>query len=364
MKIHAMYGLDLPSTGATGVSNVNGQYTRFPNGPWQTYIPNTETSLAVGTQPDGWVRMLLSAGQYQYGNYRLRVTADIKEMIPVVGPTSNLYFGVRVKPSTGYTGSGLVYLSSYAELNNVLDIVTSASIPGYALDKSYYVEFNLNFATNTIRRRLDGKALPDITMPAWMATAVSATPGGTSVFVSFGHNSSYSIQQSQTHYFYWRDFYCVEWEAGEVDQFLGPQVIEKVTIDTATATNWTASTGTATSVLKTGYSNPSTPIASPTLTTDDAMTPASISYTAALIPVNAVVNGVLLKGRSAVTVNATGNLATSLTVGGVETADVTTPMVAAQTWYDRMQYLSKTPSGLPWTQPALAALTVKIKPKV
>lgn len=363
MKIHAMYGLDLPNTGASGSGN-SSLVTRLPNGPWQTMLTNSETSLACGTQPDGWMRMLLTAGQYNFGNYRFRMAADIKEMVPVVGPTSNLWFGVRVKPSTGWQGTGLVNLSSAVDISNAVDIVSQTQIPGWVLDKAYYIEFNLNFATNTIKRRVEGKPLPDMAMPAWMATAVSATPGGTSVYVGIGHNSSYSIQQGQTHYFYWRDFYCVEWEAGELPQFLGPQVVEKIAVDTVTSTGWVASTGTPTSVLKTGYSNPSTPIASPTLTTDDAMTPASITYNASVIPQNAVVNGVLLKGRSAVSVNTTGNLGVSLTVGGVETPDVTTPMVAAQTWYDRMFTAPKTPGGLPWYQPNLANLIVKLKPKV
>lgn len=362
MKIHAMYGFDVPATGASGNGNSVG-YTRFPNGPWQTMLPNSETSLAVQTWTDGWVRMALTAGAYNFGNYRLRMSADIKEMVPAVGPTSNLWFGVRVKAGTGFTGTGLVNLSSAIDINNLVALANN-DIPGWAIDKSYYVEFNLNFATNTIKRRVDGKPLADLAMPAWMATAVSATPGGTSVYVGIGHTFSYSIQQGQTHYFWWRDFYCVEWEAGELAQFLGPQVVEKVTIDAVAATGWVASTGTATSVLKTGYSNPSTPIASPTLTTDDAMTPAAVTYTAALIPANAAINGVLLKGRSAVTVNATGNLGVSLTVGGTETADANTAMVAAQTFYDRLTYLTKTPAGLPWTQQALAGLTVKIKPKV
>jgi len=364
MKVHAMYGLDLPTTNASGAGALAPLQTRFPNGPWQTYIVNTEINLAVSIFTDKWVRMDVSAGQYNYGNYRFRMSADIKEMVPSVGPTSNLWFGVRVKPSSTYTGNGLVHLTSVIEITNMFDIVTKADIPGFVFDKPYYVEFNLNFATNTVKRRVDGKPLSDLIMPAWMATAVSASPGGTSVCVGIGHNAQYNITQGQTHTFFWRDFFCVEWESGELAQFLGPQIVEKVPVSAVSAPTWTASAGDATSVLKTGYSNPSTGIATPTLTTDDAMTPASITYNASAIPQNAVINGVHVKGRSAVTAATTGNLGVSLTVGGVETPDATTPMVAAQTFYDRIFSAPKTPAGNPWYQPNLAGLTVKLKPKV
>jgi hypothetical protein len=363
MKIHAMYGLDLPTTNATG-NGSNVLITRLPNGPWQSMSTNSETNFSIQVWTDGWLRMGIGAGAPNFGNYRFRAVADIKEMIPVVTPTSNLYFGVRVKAGTGYTGSTVVTLSSAVDINNLVNLFQITDLPGYVIDKSYYVEFNLNFANNTIDRRVDGKPLAQMAMPAWMATAVSASPGGTSVYVGIGASFSYSISQGQTHYFWWRDFYCVEWEAGELAQFLGPQVVEKVPVDTVAATAWTASTGTATSVLKTGYSNPSTAIGAPTLTTDDAMTPGSITYNPTNIPVNAVLNGILVKGRSAVSVNATGNLGVSATVGGVESSDANVAMVAAQTFYDRMLFLTKTPGGLPWTQPALAGLTVKAKPKV
>lgn len=364
MKIHAMYGLDLPTTNATGSGN-SALVSRLPNGPWQTMMTNSECSLAVSVFTDNWMRLALSAGTPNFGNYRFRIAADIKEMIPSVTPTSKFYFGVRVKPSTGFSGPNVVSLSSAVDVSNLLSLFATTDLPSYALDKSYYLEFSLDFATNTISRRVDGKPISSMTMPAWMATAVSATPGGTSVYVGLGAGqTNYSISQGQTHLFYWRDFYCVEWEAGELAQFLGPQVVEKLPVDTVTSTNWVASTGTPTSVLKTGYSNPSTAISAPTLTTDDPMTPASITYNASAIPNNSVINGVLVKGRSAVSVNATANLGVSLSVGGVESPDANTAMVAAQTWYDRMIYLTKTPSGNPWYQPNLAGLTVKLKPKV
>lgn len=361
MKIHAMYGLDLPSGGASG----GPLATRLPNGPWQTYVTNGETTTSWTMDVAGWVMLSCLAGAYNNGNYRFKISADLKEIVPTLSPTSNLYIGKRLKTGQLYSGSNVFGVSSNNDVNNNVIIFSTSDLPAYAIGKSYYLETNLNFATSTINRRVDGKLLTPIAMPAWMATAVSATPGGTSVFLGIGWNgTSYSIQNGETHKLYWRDFYCIEWEAGEVVQFLGPQVVEKIPANAAVATGWVASVGDATSVLKTGYSNPSTAIGAPTLTTDDPMTPASITYDASVIPQNAVINGVVVKGRSAVSVNATANLGVSLTVGGVETADTTTPMVAAQTWYDKMFTAFKTPAGQPWYQPNLAGLTVKLKPKV
>ena len=363
MKIHALHGLDSPSASAFGLNANNAATTRVANGPWQTYISNTETSQVHGTLADGWFSANVKAAQYNFGNYRFRYSADLKEVVPNLGPTSNIYLGVRIKVGTGFTGSNVCQLASSVDVSNMILLFSLTDLPAYAINKAYYLEVNLNFATNRIERRVEGKPLASLAMPAWMATAVSATPGGTSVWFGVGAGQTgYSIQFNETHYFYWRDFYCVEWESGELPQFLGPQTCVKVPVDTVVAPGGVASTGTATTVLKAGYVGQ--PLATPTLTTDDAMSTVSITYDASSIPANAVLNGIAVKGRSAVSVNATGNLGVSLTVGGVETPDVTTPMVAAQTWYERLFSAPKTPSGLPWYQPNLANLTVKLKPKV
>ena len=363
MKIHAMYGVDFPNTSASGAGPLAPLRTPIPNGPWEVYHSNTEVSASYNST-DGWFNCSMLFGTYNFGGYRFKVSANLKSVVADLSPTSNLYFGWRFKTVTKYDQTTIAALHSDQDVANVTQLFAKTDLPAYAIAKTYYLELNLNFATQRIERRVNGLPLVSLAMPAWMLTAVGASPGGTSVYLGIGAPNVTTFVQGETQAFSFRDVYCVEWEAGELAQYLGPQVVEKVAINAATATGWVASTGTATSVLKTGYSNPSTPVGAPTLTSDDAMTPASITYTATAIPQNAIVNGVVVKGRSAVSVNATGNLGVSLTVGGTETADVTTSMVAAQTWYDRLVASTKTPGGLPWTQASLAALTVKAKPKV
>jgi len=363
MKIHAVYGYDLPATGVSGNGN-SSLVTRFPNGPWQAMMPNSETTLSVSAAATGLVTMSLVARQYNFGNYRFKINADLKEMVANLGPTSNLYIGVSLRPSTGYTGNVLFGLTSDFDLGNQTYLLTIGEIPGYVNNTAYYFEFNLNFDTKVINRRLNGKPLAAVAMPAWMTTAVSATPGGLSVFLAMGAvQSGYSIQNGETHFFYWSDFYCVEWEAGEVAQFLGPMKVAKVPVAAVDAATWTPSTGTPTSVLKTGYL-PNIAIAAPTVTSDDAMSVASITYDTSSLPQNATVAGVLVRGRSAVSAATTGKLGVSLKVGADETPDTDVAMVAAQTFYDRMYSSSKSPAGLAWTLPSLAGLTVKAKPKV
>lgn len=362
MKIHAIYGFDLPNTAVSGSGN-SSLTTRFPNGPWQSMMSNSECSMTVSASAAGVVSMSIVAGQYNFGNYRFKMNANLKEMVPALTPTSNLFIGVNLTAGTGYQGSHLFGLTSDTDLGNALALVFTNDIPGFVLNKTYNVECNLDFANQVIRRRLDGKPLSNMAMPAWMITAASATPGALSVFVAIGHLGSYSIQQGQTHLFTWSDFYCIEWEAGEVPQFLGAVKVAKVPVAAVAASTWTPSTGTPTSVLQSGY-RPNIAIGAPTLTTDDAMTPASITYDTSSLPANATIAGVLVKGRSAITAAATGNLGVSLTVSGVETSDTNVAMVAAQTFYDRLYSSNKTPAGLAWTLPSLAGLTVKAKPKV
>lgn len=363
MKIHAVYGYDLPATGVSG--NFNSSITtRFPNGPWQSMMSNSECTMTMSASALGVVSMSLVARQYNFGNYRFKINGDLKEMVPNLGPSSNLYIGVSLTAGTGYNGSVLFGLTSDTDLGNQTYLLPTSLIPGFVLNKAYFFECNLNFATGTIKRRLDGKPLADLVMPAWMTTAVSATPGGLSVFLAMGSvGGSYNIQNGETHYFSWSDFYCVEWESGELSQFLGPVKVAKVPVAAVAAPNWTPSTGTPTSVLKTGYL-PNIAITAPTVTTDDAMSPGSITYDTSALPQNAVIAGVLVRGRSAVSAATTGKLGVALSVSGVDTADTDVAMVAAQTFYDRMYSSDKTPAGLAWTLPSLAGLTVKVKPKV
>lgn len=361
MKIHALYGFDFPAVTLVGLSATAGQVTRVANGPWQGMVSNTETTLRCQTNA-GWFMATLAAGAYNYGNYRLKVSASIKEMVPVVTPTSSLWFGMRLSFPTGFTGSTLAFLASDSDTTDSLIMLQRSDIAGFALPFVGRLEYNLNFATNTIQRRLNGTPLSSVTMPAWMATAVSATPGTKGLYVGIGSNQSYSIQNGQSHTILFRDFFCVEWEAGETLQFLGPWIVDKLVVDVATAPTWTPSTGTPTSALKTQYSGGS--LTTPTVTSDDAMTPASITYLASAIPNNVKIAGVLIKGRAAITAATTGNLGISATVGSTESADVVTPMIAAQTFYDRLWSSDKSPTGLVWNQPSLAALIIKAKPKV
>lgn len=361
MKIHALYGFDFPTVTLVGASATAGQITRIANGPWQGMVSNTETTLRCQTN-SGWFTGTLTAGTYNYGNYRLKVSASVKEMVAVITPTSSLWFGVQVSFATAYTHSTLAFLASDADTTDSLILLQRSDVTGFALPFVGRLEFNLNFSTNTIQRRLNGSPLSSITMPAWMATAVSATPGTKGVYVAIGANGSYSIRSGQSHNFSFRDLFCVEWEAGETQQFLGPWTIDKLVVDAAAAPTWTPSAGTPTSVLKTQYGGGS--LTTPTVTSDDAMTPASITYLASAIPNNVKIAGVLIKGRAAITAATTGNLGISATVGATESADTVTPMVAAQTFYDRLWSSDKSPTGLVWNQPSLAALIIKAKPKV
>jgi len=359
MKIHAVYGWDFPATGASGAGS-----TRLPNGPWQAYTSNAETTTSVSTSASGVVSMSIVARQYNFGNYRFKIQADLKEMVANLSPTSNLYIGLSLTVGAGFTGSNLFGLTSDVDMGNALALLSTGIIPGFVINKAYFFECNLDFAAGVIRRRLDGKALPSVTMPAWMLTAVGATPGSTSVFTAIGAiQVNYSIQNGETHFFSWSDFYCVEWESGEVPQFLGPVKVAKVPIAAVAAPAWTPSTGTPTSVLQTGY-RPNIAITAPTVTSDDPMSQAAITFDTSSLPQGIALLGVAVKGRSAVSAAATGKLGVSLTSGGVETPDTDVAMVAAQTFYDRMYSSSKSPAGLAWTLPSLAGLTVKAKPKV
>jgi hypothetical protein len=365
MKIHALYGLEMPPAGVSGAGTVTALNNLLPNGPFQIYASNTEATTTWALQTDGWMLCSLNVGTVNYGSFRFKANVNVKDMVRDLSASSNIYIGLRMKFGTVFTGTTILGMCSDTDQANLVAVISTANLPAYAANKSYFLEVNLNYTTGMINRRVDGVVAPAIAMPAWMLTAVSATPGALLTMFSFGGiGTNYSASQGQVHTYSWRDFHCVEWESGEVAQFLGSQTVVKVPVAAVAATVWTPSTGDVSSVFKKGYANPTSPLATPTATTDAAMTAGSITYDASVIPLNTKILGVLVKGRSAVTGATTGHLGISATVGGTESADVDTTMVAAQTWYDRMLSLTKTPAGLAWTQPAIAGLTIKVKPKV
>lgn len=362
MKIHLMSGWDFPTTsiGGSGSSIARGA---IPNTMFEIMAVSGDEFITATVTALGWMSVYTTVVAGNWGNNRNRIHGNLKTAIPSIGPTSNLFHGIRYSvASVSPDSQVLSYMSSYDAGDLV--VFSKTDLPGYAVNKEYYLEHQLDFVNGVVNRWVDSKPLASLPIPAALKTAVSATPGASEIWLALGSLYSSAVPQGSPCYWSWRDMYYIEWEAGEKPQPLGPVVINKLPVSAVGAPAWTPSTGTPTSVLKLGYSNPTNGLTVQTVTTDDAMAQGSITYDASSIPLNAKVKGVAVKGRTAVTVNATANMGVSLTAGGAETADANTAMVATQTFYDRMYSSDKNPSGQAWTQPNLAELTVKVKPKV
>lgn len=371
MKIHAMSGWDFPTTtiGGSGASSGRGP---IPNTMFEIFATNGDEVISAQVDANGWLRQTTTIVATNWGNWRNRIGGNLKTAIPTIGPTSNLFHGIRHKVIAVSPDTQLVsYMNSFdAGGTNALTVFSKSDLPGYALTnpvKEYYLEHQLDFVNSVVNRWVDGKALTPLPMPAFMPTAVSAVPAGQELWLALGALVSSNVSQGTPAYHCWRDMYYVEYEAGEKPQPLGSVIIDKLPIAAVDASAWAPTNpaaGTVTSALKTGYSNPSSGVTTPLVISDAAMSPAAITYDATSIPLNAKVKAVCVKERGVVTAATTGNLGVSLTVGGVETADVNIAHNATQAYFDKVYSSDKNPSGQPWTQPNLAGLTVKAKPKV
>lgn len=369
MKIHVMSGWDLPTTsiGGSGAGAVRGP---IPNTMFEIMASNNDEFITATTTALGWLSVYTTVVSTNWGNWRNRIAGSLKAAIPSIGPTSNLFHGIRYSVASVSPDSQVIsYMNSYdAGGVNSTVVFSKTDLPGYALNKEYYLEHQLDFANNVINRWVDGKKLSPVPMEAFMKTAVSATPGTQEIWLALGALVSSNVSVGNPCYWSWRDMYYIEWEAGETPQPLGPVVINKLPIAAVDANGWAPvnpASGTTLAAMQRGYSNPSSGITTPLVLSAEALTPAVITYDASAIPLNAKIRGVNVKTRGVQwTAAPIGKVGVSLTVGGVETSDVDVIYGVTQSFTDRVFITDKNPSGQAWTQPNLAGLTVKVKPKV
>lgn len=369
MKIHAMSGWDVPTT-SIGGSGSNSARGAIPNTMFEILAVSGDEFITAQTTALGWLMVYTTVTANNWGNNRNRIHGNVKTAIPSIGPTSNLFHGIRysvasVSPDTQV----LSYMNSYdAAGTTALTVFSKTDLPAYALNKEYYLEHQLDFVNGVVNRWVNSKALAPLPMPDFMKTAVSATPAGQELWLALGALLSSSVPLGTPCYWSWRDMYYIEWEAGEKPQPLGPVAIDKLPIANVAAPAWTTvnpATGTVLDALKKGYSNPSTAINTNYVLNDEPMSQAAITYDASAIPLNAIVRGVNVKTRGVQwTAAPYGKVGVSLTAGGVETADVDITYGITQIFVDKVFGADKNPSGQAWTQPLLAGLTVKVKPKV
>jgi len=369
MKIHVMSGWDVPTTSIAG-SGSNLVRGPIPNTMFEIMATSSDEFITAQTTALGWLMAYTTVTNTNYGNNRNRIHGNVKTASPSIGPASNLFHGIRysvasVSPDTQV----LSYMNTYdAGGANALTVFSKTDLPGYALNKQYYLEHQLDFVNGVVNRWVDSKALAPLPMPTFMLTAVSAAPAGQELWLALGALLSSNVPSGTPCYWSWRDMYYIEWEAGEKPQPLGPVVIDKLPIANVAAPAWTTvnpATGTVLDALKKGYSNPSTAINTNYVLNDEPMSQAAITYDASAIPLNANIKAVNVKTRGVQwTTTPYGKVGVSLTAGGVETSDVDVTYGGAQIFVDKVFGSDKNPSGQAWTQPLLAGLTVKVKPKV
>lgn len=366
MKIHLMSGWDFPTTsiGGSGSTIARGA---IPNTMFEIMAVSGDEFITATVTALGWMSVYTTVVATNWGNNRNRIHGNLKTAIPSIGPTSNLFHGIRYSvASVSPDSQVLSYMSSYD--GGDLVVFSKTDLPGYAVNKEYYLEHQLDFVNGVVNRWVDSKPLTSLPIPAALKTAVSATPGASEIWLALGSIYSSAVPQGTPCYWSWRDMYYIEWEAGEKPQPLGPVVINKLPIANVAAPAWTTvnpPSGTVLDALKKGYSNPSNPIGTGYVLNDEPMSQAAITYDASAIPLNAKIKGVSVKSRGVQwTVTPYGKVGVSLTAGGVETPDVDTTYGGTQVFVEKMFSSDKNPSGQSWTQPLLAELTVKVKPKV
>lgn len=261
---------------------------------------------------------------------------------------SVVFGGVRMKVG-GYTPRYLITTQG----GSATPLIIPSDVPGFALNKEFYIEWCLDLPNNLIRRRVDGVEIAPVAMSAAIKNALIA---GTN-HLGYG---SWVTGSSAAQQFFLKDGYILEKTPdGLMSSWLGPQTIRKLPVAEVVAP-WTA---TGDIPLKDALNTPINSAASrltPLVTTDVDATQGTIKFDSS--SVKGKLNGIAVNISMSKQSGKVGNFEASLTNGGVESSKVTVAGTNDMLMNPGVLLSSKAPNGNAWSAETLATATLKLKP--
>jgi len=254
----------------------------------------------------------------------------------LVAPVAKIWFGFRCRSVLNARGgAGLIYLNgTYIALDSIFGLTGTTS----------YYEFSYELSTGTVERWVNGVKI------------ANSAAGGNLRAMTLG----LEVKGSLNGRYDFRDFYICDDQPGGPVGPLGPQVVYPITLDSATASDWTTTPSNATllEALSDPGAIPTAKIASSTLTKGPLT--ASLKTTAPSTVSIAAIE--LLAGARSGTGNA-AKIGAKLTLSGTDTAGVIANVAPTTYSYNvGLGVFQKNPQGASWSAANIDATTLTLTP--
>jgi hypothetical protein len=322
----------------------------------------TFSQVTVSKDADGWLTT-------RTGPATSSTTAQAKycgisrHLADVVSFTASsfVYGGVRIKANVNATQLPLVTLHDRRPANmpnanaNQLVIFNYLDISGGVVkDQEYYFEWAIDMPNKKVLRRLDGVRLADIALSA--LAGLEAALLLNAMGICYGFSAGYMVAGSTVVGYSVRDIYMGEKVAGETVDWLGPQRVVPLVLESVSAPGWTTSDSTDVKTVLSKAISVAADISSPLVSTDASVTEAQLKFSAD------VKGSVVAVQFNAVAQRQVGNLANLRAKVSLDGTDSTSSFIdlVGGPGLRKAMLLTKAPGGAPWTKESIAASTFKL----
>lgn len=350
MALRSIEGFDnLVTTNATAA------VVQVPGTPY--FAKGTQSIGGTISRINGWMDLSLAALSSSVSR-SLGVARPLADVMTVTAK-SIIYGGFKLLAQCQvYTATTLFALTDNARSLNGAVVLNWDELIAFGVPNGTecYFEWCIDGVAGLIRRRVDGKEMSTINIPAAVVTAMT----NNTLNIVYGSMSSYTTRIDYPITVRVKDIYILEkLTTGTNNEWLGVQVVVPVDVDTVTG-NWTPSTGTAAEVLNTNIAaGGGNSLTTPTLTSDAAATPLELKLKSSVgvAKINGVIMTVTAKKVSSnpSSIVATANLGDKSSVGKPAVLQL------ANTYTQTIHISDVAPDGAEWTESKLKAGSVKLE---
>jgi hypothetical protein len=322
MAVRAIIGFDhLPQNDTSWINYASHDMTRAADLSAQNTIVN------------GWLVSNATASGAE------RVTIPLDKYL--VAPVAKIWFGIRCRSTLNARGgAGIIYLNGTYVLLDTLIGVTGTTT---------YLEFSYDVASGAVERWING-----------VKQANGTSPGAGLRNLTFGLEAKGSLNGRYD----WRDIYVVDDQGAAQGLPVGPlgaQVTYPITLDAASASDWTTTPSGAT--LLEALNEPGA-VPTAKIATSASNAPLTVSLKSSM-PAGVVVNAIELMGGGRSTTTSTAKVAAKISTGGTDVAGLT-PVAPITNYAYSLGFgvFHKAPNGTPWTNTNIDATDLVLTPDV
>jgi len=297
-------------------------------------------------QEDGW--MVLSSGGPVTNGRCLCVGRSLQSMGINVTDDTVAFGGARMK-----FGRSVPNVAMTTQMGSALNLLLTSNFPqGAAVNTEYYVEWCIDMPNSLFRARVDGIEVPSV---ALSTTIKNNLKSGANLLMWGSYNTGVTSALD----IYLKDGYVLEKTPdGLMSGWLGPQSVKVLPVSEFIGP-WTTSGSSPKDVLNSPMPTSADRL-TPLVSSDNDATEATLKFDTSQI--TGLIKGVSVNVMMQKLQGRVGNLESTITAGGVESAKTTIVPVNTMAMYTQQVLSAKAPNGGAWTIESLAGATLKLKP--